>query len=126
MASSSTTTPTPEDKVAPSTRPPAVAIGDVVLVRVDEGLRRPMIVTFAGLVSGGSTKKEFRLSGTLCCEPDDYSRPIFRGAFDRTTDPARFHGRPSKVCPVAYGEFLAEGSGLGQWITRPTNSPAGS
>lgn len=128
MENNSTTTQIQGDKVVPSTdaRASTVQIGDLVLVRVDEGLRRPMIVTFAGSVAAGGLKREFRLSGTLFCEPDDYSRPIFRGAFDRTADPARFHGRPSRTCSVAYAEFLAEGSGMGQWITKPTNSPVGS
>jgi len=141
---SSTMTQTPEAKAEPSTEPVerragttpltalggqirrTVQIGDIVLVRVDEGQRRPMIVTFAGQVNTGPEKREFRLSGTVFCEPTDYAGPIFGGKFDRAQDPARFHGRPSKTCPVAYGECLAEGSGMGQWITRPTNTGSGS
>lgn len=89
-------------------------VGEVVLVTVDLGVRRPLIVS--ALQTMGTTD---RVSGTLCCEPDDYARPIFRGALDRQADPARIEGRPSRTCPVAYGHLLTPGTAVGQWEYRP-------
>ena len=108
----STTTPTPAAKEGRSTEPAAAPVqnGDTVLVCIDAELWRPLIVS--RLWPGN------RLSGTLCCEPDDYTRGVFRGAIDRREAPARIEGRPSTMVPVAYGRQLAEGLGLGQWRRR--------
>ena len=107
----STTIPIPAAPGGPSTdQPPAVQVGDMVLVWVDLTLVRPMIVT--------SLQPEKRISGTLFCEPDDHTRPVFRGAIDRRNDPARIEGRPSANYPVGYGKSLQEGTGLGNWSRR--------
>lgn len=139
---SSITTRIPEARVAPSTedrRPgtsklvaeggqirmqSTVQVGDIVLVLIDAGERRPMLVTAASTVvvrpAHGTTpeQSEFRLNGTIFCEPDDHSAHAFRGGIDKQGDPARLHGRPDRVHPLAYGECLAQGSKLGQWIRR--------
>lgn len=82
-------------------------VGDTLLVTIDPGVQRPLIVSAVVLLD--------RVSGTLFCEPDDYARPIFRGALDRRDDPARIEGRPSHLIPVAYGHRLAPGTEIGQW-----------
>jgi hypothetical protein len=104
----SSTTPTLEGAAGPSIE--AIKVGDTVLVWVDLTLVRPMIVT--------SLQPEKRISGTLFCEPDDHTRPVFRGAIDRRNDPARIEGRPSANYPVGYGKSLQEGTGLGNWSRR--------
>ena len=112
-ATASSTTPTAEAPAAPSTELPAappITVGDMVLVWVDLTLVRPMIVT--------SLQAQGRISGTLFCEPDDHTRPVFRGAIDRRNDPARIEGRPSANYPVGYGKSLQEGTGLGNWSRR--------
>jgi len=88
----------------------AVKVGDMVLVWVDLVFVCPMIVT--------SLQAQGRISGTLFCEPDDHSRPVFRGAIDRRNDPARIEGRPSANYPVGYGKSLQEGTSLGNWSRR--------
>ncbi|MGH7418838.1 MAG: hypothetical protein ACREKB_13790 [Candidatus Rokuibacteriota bacterium] len=109
-------------------------MGDLVLVLVDQGVRRPLLVTAAGMVHiheratptrAASGWDAFRVSGTLFCEPDDHTRPALRGWSAGGADPARIHGRPDRLLPLAYGECLAEGSEIGQWITRPRHLPSG-
>jgi len=152
----STTTPPGAGTPAPSTRPAApdrlegtlqassgqitrlITLGDVVLVKLDEGVRRPMIVSVVAQLpiydrihatvenpTAASTGKELRLSGTIFCEPEDQTLPALRSGVDRPNDPARIHGRPDRYHPIVYGEALRPGSGIGEWITRPTNLPAG-
>lgn len=135
MASNSITTPTLGGTAAPSTKPAALgrqpAVGDLVLVKVDESIRRPMLITACGSVlvfdrpSDASGRQEFRVSGTIFCEPDDHARPAFRGALDRQGDPAAISGRPDRMLPLGYGQSLAYGTGLGQWIPKPSQLPAG-
>lgn len=117
MANNSTTTPIPEDRAAPSTRDrPWVQPGDTVLVRVDEGTYRPLIVA--------EVHPDRSVSGPICCTADDHTRPAFRGW--QSKNGARIHGRPDRLLPMGYGEMLHPGSKLGEWISRPTNSPSGS
>jgi len=130
--SSSTTTPTAEAPQGPSTEGrratetrragirdvPQVAVGDIVLVLIDQGVRRPLLVT--AVSSSG------RVSGTICCEPEDHTRPAFRGWAPGGDDPARISGRPDRLLPLAYGDGLAEGAQVGQWIPRPTRLPGRS
>lgn len=127
MTKPSSTTPTLEDKAAPSTEPPAaprVVLGDTVLVRVDTDLWRPLLISsvtrlnFLKPGDNGQPVAEWRINGTIFCEPDDYMRGVFRGMLDRSGDPARIEGRPSRVNPIAYGQHLGEGDGLGQWKRR--------
>lgn len=125
----STTTPTPAGTAGPSTerpaapRTPAVGApqaGDLVLVRLDAGTVRPMQVTSAGYVPVGalhSPNQERRVSGVIFCEPDDHSLPAFR-MLGTTGDPARIHGRPERLLPIAYGEHLKAGTGIAEWTMR--------
>lgn len=137
--SPSTTTPTAEAPRAPSIRgtllTARVQVGDIVLVRVEEGVYRPLLVTVTGMVTVHDratptvephSREVFRISGTIFCEPDDHARPLFRGWTAGGTDPARVTGRPDRLLTLAYGEYLVEGPGVGQWMTRPTNLPARS
>lgn len=85
-------------------------LGEIVRVTLDPDVQRPMIISAVQVL--GTTP---RVSGTIFCEPDDYSRPALRGAMDRAGDPGRIEGRPSRTTPIAYGHRLAPGSGIGQW-----------
>lgn len=129
----SSTTPTPAAPAGPSTEQPAApqpaappaTLGETVLVRVDTDLFRPLLVssvTRLNYLKPGSAASEsiteWRINGTIFCEPDDYMRGVFRGMLDRAGDPARIEGRPSRVNPIAYGQHLAEGDGIGQWKRR--------
>lgn len=106
---SSTSTPTPEGRAAPSTSPAGlVQIGDVVLVRVDLQQFRPLLI--AEVHPDGS------VSGAIICNADDHTRPAFRGW--ESGDGARIHGRPDRLLPLAFGELLHEGPALGQWRRR--------
>lgn len=115
--------------VPPITPPPQVRVGDLVLVLVDVGIWRPLLVAQAGVVEIQArvtptadptlqSRQELRVSGTLFCEPEDHTRPALRGWSAGGADPARISGRPDRLLPLAYGEALAEGSGLGQWRRR--------
>lgn len=115
MTPSSTTTPMAAPSGAPSTSGSRVEIGDTVLVKLDESIRRPLIVTQV---------KAGRVCGTLFCEPDDHTTSGIRTVGQTGTDPARIVGRPDRHATAVYAEFLSEGMGLGQWITRPTHLPA--
>ena len=122
----STTIPTGERLAGPSTDGPAAPagqpqvsspprareqalpqIGDIVLVKVDEQIRRPLLVT--SVVRG-------LVSGTIFCEPGDQSLSAFRGQ-------AEIQMRADRQ--FAYGAGLPTGMHIGQWVLRPTNSPAG-
>lgn len=133
MTPSGSTTPSPAAAPARSTEaPPTARIGDTVLVRMDtEGNDRPLLVTWVGMVpiydratptvdnpTAKAIRNEMRLSGVLFCEPDDHTRPLLRGAYDRPHDPARIQGRPDRQFPFLYAEFLSYGHGPGQWRTR--------
>lgn len=133
------TTRTAADTPGPSTKgggagPPQgspgsrVELGDIVLVKLDEGVRRPMMISALETVEVGGVmaqagRRELRVSGTIFAEPEDHSTPAFRGLSDRADDPARIIGRPDRHFPLGYGAYLAEGMGIGQWITRPTKLP---
>lgn len=131
---SSTTTPAAAAGPARSTsgKPKTPGIGDIVLVLLDPGVRRPLIITRAGLITlydrqtptaDQKTWEEFRVSGTLCCEPEDHTSTAHR-TLGSTSDPARIHGRADRHVPVCYGEHLAPGPGIGQWIPKPTHLPS--
>lgn len=96
---------------------PRPQIGDMVLVTMGPEIRRPLLITAAGMQPIGPSSapaEAFRLSGTLFCEPEDHVLPAFR-LLSTASDPARIHGRPDRLLPIAYGEHLAEGTGIGQW-----------
>ena len=119
--------PSPIKKAPPPRGSGRPAIGDIVLVRLDADCVRPLIVSEAGIVACGPSSapvEEFRINGTICCEPSDHTTPAFR-TLGSTTDPMRIHGRPERTLSVAYGEYLREGRGIGEWQTRPTNLSAG-
>ena len=107
--------------------------GDTVLVLLDAGVRRPLIVTRQGKVPLYASQSvlvvdrhEYRVSGVILCEPEDHATPVARGYLgsgQTPADPARVHGRPDRLTPFLYAEHLAPGMGLGQWITRPTQLP---
>lgn len=80
--------------------------------RTEVGLRN---TPTTGLVV---TTLEWRVSGMLICEPEDFKTPALRGDFQRSGDPARITGQPSRQFPFAYAESLAEGEGIGQWVRR--------
>lgn len=127
MSTSASTTPTVAAPPARSTKTRRVELGEIVLVTLEEGIQRPLLVSAAGPVriftrvtpgAGDEGRVEFRVSGTLFCEPDDHTRPALRGWSAGGADPARIHGRPDRLLPIAFGESLAEGAGIGQWTRR--------
>lgn len=112
---SGTSTPTPVDTAGPSTRPTVlekagalkhIGVGETVLVRVDADQWRPMIVS---QVNPGT------LNGTIFCEPEDYTLPLFR---NWSQGESRVWGRPERLNPFAYAEALLHGTGIGQWRFR--------
>ena len=127
-----TTTPPGGPGAAPSTtrRPlQPVREGDVVLVLIEPGTRRPLLVVRQGMVEvyDGqlSTKvigESYRVSGVLFCEPEDHAAMVFRSQWAPNGDPARVTGRPDRLLPLAYAESLGHGQGLGQWIPLPARS----
>lgn len=136
-----TTTPQGDPGAAPSTTKTPVPLavrregvtvqeGDIVLVLIEPGVRRPMLVVTQGMVDvyDGqiSTKvvaQSYRVSGTLFCEPQDHASMIFRVQWGPNGDPARVTGRPDRLMPNCYAECLGWGQGIGQWIPRPTRLP---
>lgn len=118
--SSSTTTRADAAMEARSTKPAGagaaqhVEVGDILLVKVDEDLRRPMLVTLRW--ADGSA------SGTLFCEPDDYSCPVFRG-WSRAD--ARISMAVRSTVLLGYGVKLRPGLELGEWIPKPRHLPTG-
>ena len=127
------TPPTIEPSAGPSTEAAAVAkagqqiavaLGAIVLVCLGQGIQRPMIVSGRELYrKDDRSDPELRLNGSIFCEPEDHTTPAFRELATKQ-DPARIHGHPQRTFPVAYGEWLRRGSGIGEWMTRPTNLPA--
>lgn len=106
-----------------------VRIGDTVLVKLDEHIRRPLLVSSVHTVNVALPMQpvslQWRISGTLFCEPEDHSTPAIRTLGQGSPDPARITGRPDRHQTCCYAEHLKEGMSLGEWITRPTNLPAG-
>ena len=105
-----------------------VEIGDRVLVRLDVGTLRPLLVTACGLIdiapaSAREPQLEFRINGTIFCEPDDRSAAAIRTLGQTGTDPARLHGSPDRFTPFCYGESLKEGSGIGEWMVKGQSRP---
>lgn len=134
--STGTTTPPAGAGAGPSTtRREGVTVepGDVVLVLLEPGIRRPLMIAKVGMVDVHdgmiSTKvigQAFRVSGTLFCEPDDHTTLLFRTKWSDNGDPARVTGRPDRLMPLCYVENLGHGLGIGQWIPRPTKLPSGA
>lgn len=113
-----TTTPTREDRPAPSTdllHTPQV--GEIVLVQVDPACWRPMIVSAAGYlpVPWNTERLVWCVSGTIFAEPEDHNRAAFRGWGNSIS---RISGRPERSTPYGYGETLVEGDEVGQWRPR--------
>lgn len=119
---SGSTTPTAGDRLAPSTEPVPAALpaaplpvpvgraGDTVLVRLDQFVWRPLLVTTVAEQAG-----RVCLSGMLVVEPGDYLWEAFRGGrFDGRIHSRRIDG----LVFLAYGEQLTEGDGIGQWRRR--------
>jgi len=100
------------------------------MVKLDEHIRRPLIISRVATINIAPPMQaeffETRVSGTLFCEPDDHQTPAVRTLGQGSPDPARITGRPDRLLPQCYGEYLREGTGLGEWITRPTRLPARS
>lgn len=103
---SGSTTPTREAAQAPSTSPPAVGLGEIVLVKLDQDLYRPMVVTGLGAVLG-------ELSGQIFVEPDDHTAEVFR-RLDRTI----WGHRLDAWTFLAYASGLRPGFAIGQWRSR--------
>jgi hypothetical protein len=98
-----------------------VTVGDTVLIHMEDNTTRPMIVSGVGLLhKGGKGVTSLRLSGAIFCLPGDRLTTL-----DGRDDPAQVYGQTSLHQVVLYGSMLKEGSGPGQWATRPTNLPAG-
>lgn len=102
-------------------------VGEVVLVLIEPGIRRPMMVASHGVASiydaHNSLKvvaTAYRVSGTIFCEPEDHAAAIFRTQWVPAGDPARVTGRPDRLMPLCYAECLGYGHGIGQWIPRAT------
>lgn len=111
----STMTPTVEGRPGPSTdqtRVPQVHVGDTVLVLVDAGVRRPLVVA--------EVHPDGTVSGMIVCTHDDHLRPAFRGWSSQLDADAQILGHPDRLLPLASGVHLRAGVGLGQWITRPS------
>jgi hypothetical protein len=117
----------------------AVALGEIVLVKLDETIRRPMIVSSVLTVPiydrinatvenprAEPVRHELRISGTIFCEPEDHTLPGLRGTIETVHDPGRIHGRPDRYHTIVYGEALKPGPGIGEWVTRPSILPARS
>lgn len=107
--SSSSSTPTPADTPVPSTEPTTLPqVGDTVLVLIEPGMLRPLLV--AEVDSTG------RVSGLLACVDDDHECTAFRGW--ESGDGAEITGRPHRHTPWAYGHRLHPGQDIGQWRHR--------
>lgn len=114
-----------------SLRPSVVELGDIVLLKLDEAVRRPLLVTWIGPVdisspSAQTPQIETRISGTLFCQPEDHSTPALRTLGQLSHDPARIHGRPDRLLPQCYAECVREGVGVGEWITKASKLTARS
>jgi hypothetical protein len=110
--------------------PLAVAVGDIVLVLIEPGIRRPLLVTHEGVqavydgqFSATIIRQDYRVSGSLFCEPEDRSALLFRARWAPNGDPARVGQPPDRLMPLSYCEHLGPGTGIGQWIPRPTRLP---
>ena len=99
----SSTIPTPVATRARSTNA-LPGVGEIVLVSLDHGIPRPLIVTSVG--SRG------RVSGVICGEPEDGSLSIFR---DGVQPPALISGVPSRLQPTVCAQHLPQGHGIGEW-----------
>lgn len=115
-----------------------VAPGDVVLVRLDQDIYRPLTVAWIGLMDiryRGSqaegiwkTREELRVSGTLHCVPGDRSAQAFRDLWvgvnpqlQLVQDPAQFHTAPDARTPCVLAEHLALAGAdwaIGTWRPR--------
>lgn len=126
--STGTTTPQGDRGAAPSTI--RSDVGEIVLVLIEPGIRRPLLVASHGAASVYDAHNSltvvatsYRVSGTLFCEPEDHAASIFRTQWAPNGDPARVTGRPDRLMPLCYAECLGPGHGIGQWIPKPTKLP---
>jgi hypothetical protein len=105
--------PPPRETAGQPRRP---QIGDVLLVLVDIDILRPLTVTATGQASvqEGAPPQPV-VNGVITCEPEDHTRPALRGW---SAGLSRITGRPDRQSPFAYGEFLTQGTGWGQWRFR--------
>jgi hypothetical protein len=132
VARSTDTTP-PKPAVNPTHQ--LADVGDIVLVALGDGIRRPMLVSHTEMALVGLrntpsleppvTRLEFRVSGMIVCEPSDHVLSAFRGGVERPADPARIYGRPERALPLVYAELLGEGAGVGQWTPIGKPLPSG-
>lgn len=103
-------------------------VGDILLVRVDQTVLRPLIVASVDRVpvferqnptvdnpTNAPMRMEWRVSGLIIAMPEDHQSPAFRGAIDKVGDPARITGRPDRSYPFGSAEYLAPGHEIGQW-----------
>lgn len=114
-----------------SRRHPAIEVGDIVLLKLDEHVRRPLLVTWIGPVDTAAPDShtshfETRVSGTLFCQPDDHSTVALRTLGQISQDPARIVGRPDRLLPQCYAECVREGMEVGEWVTKQTRLPGRS
>jgi hypothetical protein len=90
-----------------------VRIGDVVLVQIDRGKQRPLIVT-----SHFSVNERVFVSGQILVEPGDYSCDGFRYPIPFPVGRI-LSRRIDGLVFLAFGEQLTEGDAIGQWTRRP-------
>lgn len=113
------TTPPAAATPTPSTRPAAhepaapVAVGEIVLVQMDKGVWRPMLVCHREEIVTADAVV-VRLAGPIFCLPGDLTLPAFRGGLDRTATKATILGNPGLV-PTCVGSGLEAGDGIGHW-----------
>lgn len=110
-------TPTPSTEALARSKPagPAapVAVGEIVLVQMDKGVWRPLLVCqIDNIVTADAVV--VRLSGPIFCLPGDLTLPAFRGGLDRTATKATILGNPGLV-PTCVGTALEAGDGIGHW-----------
>jgi hypothetical protein len=109
--STGTTTPPAAARPGRSTntqRP--VVVGDLLLVAIDQGgTVRPLLVT---TVAAETPNTEQAVNGTIFCEPEDHTTPLFRGW---SRGASRVSGHPDRLLALGYGEALLPGTGLGDW-----------
>lgn len=92
--------------LAPSLSAPVMRSGDIVLLQIDPGVFRPLIVV---------TAADGLISGTICCDPSDHAAGAFRKQYERHDSPTVFSGRPDRLLPLGFVECASYGPHPGQW-----------
>lgn len=95
---------------AGATRPRTVRLGQTVVVRLDEDLWRPMLIT-SGTMDG---EQRLRLSGSIHCQPEDRTSVGCRGW---ASGISRIVGDLGPTNLLMQGVDLLPGGGIGQWQT---------